>query len=41
MKTAAQIMKKKAAMRAELEKHLPKDEADALCNRRRSGCPLS
>ena len=30
MKTAAQIMKKKAAMRAELEKHLPKDEADAL-----------
>ena len=30
MKTAAQIMKKKAAMRAELEKHLPKEEADAL-----------
>ena len=30
MKTAAQIMKKKAAMRAELEKHLPKGEADAL-----------
>ena len=33
MKTAAQIMKKKAAMRAELEKHLPKDEADALWQR--------
>ena len=30
MKTAAQIMKKKTAMRMELEKHLPKDEADAL-----------
>ena len=30
MKTAAQIMKKKAAMRAELEKHLPKTEADVL-----------
>ena len=30
MKTAAQIMKKKAAMRAELEKHLSKEEADAL-----------
>ena len=30
MKSAAQIMKKKAAMRAELEKHLPKEEADAL-----------
>ena len=30
MKTAAQIMKKKAAIRAELEKHLPKAEADAL-----------
>ncbi len=30
MKSAAQIMEKKAAMRAELEKHLPKDEADAL-----------
>ena len=30
MKTAAQIMKKKAAMRAELEKHLPKEEANAL-----------
>ncbi len=30
MKTAEQIMKKKAAMRAELEKHLPKEEADAL-----------
>ena len=30
MKTAAQIMMKKTAMRAELEKHLPKDEADAL-----------
>ena len=30
MKSAAQIMKRKAAMRAELEKHLPKDEADAL-----------
>ncbi|MBQ6174099.1 MAG: L-2-amino-thiazoline-4-carboxylic acid hydrolase [Clostridia bacterium] len=30
MKTAAQIMKKKTAMRAELEKHLPKEDADAL-----------
>ena len=30
MKSAEQIMKKKAAMRAELEKHLPKDEAGAL-----------
>ena len=30
MKTAEQIMKKKAPMRAEVEKHLPKDEADAL-----------
>ena len=30
MKTAAQIMMKKTTMRAELEKHLPKDEADAL-----------
>ena len=30
MKTAAQIMKKKAAMRVELEKHLPKEDADAL-----------
>ena len=30
MKSAAQIMRKKAAMRAELEKHLPKEEADAL-----------
>ena len=30
MKTAAQIMRKKAAIRAELEKHLPGDEADAL-----------
>ncbi len=30
MKSAAQIMEKKAAMRAELKKHLPKDEADAL-----------
>ncbi len=30
MKTAVQIMKKKAPMRAELEKHLPKDEADVL-----------
>ncbi len=30
MKTAAQIMKKKAPMRAELEKLLPKDEAGAL-----------
>ena len=30
MQSASQIMKKKAAMRAELEKHLPKEEADAL-----------
>ena len=30
MKGAAQIMKRKAAMRTELEKHLSKDEADAL-----------
>ena len=30
MKSAAQIMKKKAAMRAELEKLLPEDEAGAL-----------
>ena len=30
MKSAAQIMKKKAAMRAELEKHLPKEDADML-----------
>ena len=30
MKSAAQIMKKKIAMRAELEKHLPKEEANAL-----------
>ena len=30
MKSAEQIMKKKAAMRAELEKHLPKDDANAL-----------
>ena len=30
MKSAAQIMKKKSAMRAELEKHLQKEEADAL-----------
>jgi hypothetical protein len=30
MKSAAQIMKKKAAMRAELGKHLPEDEAGAL-----------
>ena len=30
MKTAEQIMKKKAPMRAELEKHLTKEEADAL-----------
>ena len=30
MKNEAQIMKKKAAMRAELEKHLPKEDADAL-----------
>ena len=30
MNTAAQIMKKKTAMRAELEKHLPKEDADAL-----------
>ncbi len=30
MKSAAQIMKKKTAMRAELEKHLTKDEAGAL-----------
>ncbi len=30
MKTAAQIMKKKAPMRAELEKHLPEEEAGAL-----------
>ena len=33
MKTAEQIMKKKTAMRAELEKHLPKDETDALWQR--------
>ena len=33
MKTAAQIMKKKTAMRAELEKHLPEDETDALWQR--------
>ena len=33
MKTAAQIMKKKAAMRAELEKHLPEDDTDALWQR--------
>ena len=30
MKTAEQIMKKKAAMRAEVGKHLPKEQADAL-----------
>ncbi len=30
MKKAAQIMKKKIALRAEVEKHLPKDEAEAL-----------
>ncbi|MBR3494748.1 MAG: L-2-amino-thiazoline-4-carboxylic acid hydrolase [Clostridia bacterium] len=30
MKTAEQIMKKKGPMRAELEKHLSKEEADAL-----------
>ena len=30
MKSAAQIMKKKASMRAELAKHLPEDEAGAL-----------
>ena len=30
MKTAEQIMKKKASMRAELEKHLTEEEADAL-----------
>ena len=30
MKTAEQIMKKKGTMRAELEKHLPEKEADAL-----------
>ena len=30
MKTAEQIMKQKTPMRAEVEKHLPKDEADAL-----------
>ncbi len=33
MKSAAQIMKKKAAMRALLEKRLPKEEADALWRR--------
>ncbi len=30
MKTAEQIMRKKASMRAEVEKHLPKEEADVL-----------
>ena len=30
MKTAAQIMKKKAGVRAEIEKRLPKEQADAL-----------
>ena len=29
-KTAAQIMKKKATIRAEIEKRVPKDQADAL-----------
>ena len=33
MKTAAQIMKKKAPIRAALEKCLPKDEAGALWQR--------
>jgi hypothetical protein len=33
MKTAEQILRKKTAMRAELEKHLPEDEADALWQR--------
>ncbi len=33
MKTAEQVMKKKASMRAELEKHLTKDETDALWQR--------
>ena len=30
MKTAEQIMRKKASMRAEVEKHMPKEEADVL-----------
>ena len=30
MKTAEQIMKKKAAMWAEVGKHLPKEQADVL-----------
>ncbi len=33
MKTVEQIMKKKASMRKELDKHLQKDEADALWTR--------
>ena len=33
MKTAEQIMRKKTSMRKELDKHLQKDEADALWTR--------